>query len=235
MAQIAKPVVRETRGSAQRGREQRRRRMLVVRGSDTPNGARYCGASMTHVEVNAVRIALGDARARRDGRTLDERLYVRFPWLLPRLVASVMRLRPGSRVRRALVARATYRGWATLDRDDLELLLCCVDPDVEVRWPADGVAAFPDVKGMYRGHEGYRRMWDAVNEPWNEVEAHPEEVIDAGDRLLVIGRFTGRGKASGIRAEAPMFVVVRFRAGKVVSELFFNTRDEALDAAGLNN
>jgi ketosteroid isomerase-like protein len=200
--------------------------------TDTSDGAGYCASSMTLADANAVRIVLGDARAHRGGRTLDERLCVRFPWLLPRIVSSVMRLRPGSRVRRTFVERMVYRGWAASDRGDLELTLCFYDRDVEVRWPEDGVAAFPDVKGVYRGHEGFRRIWDALHEPW-EVDAHPEEVIDAGDRLLTIGQIAARGKGSGIPTNAPMLALYKFRAGRILSEQWFNTRDEALEAAGL--
>jgi ketosteroid isomerase-like protein len=189
---------------------------------------------MTPTDANAVRIVLGDARAHRGGRTLDERLCVRFPWLLPRIISSGMRLSPRSRLRRALVARITYRAWAASDRGDLELVLCSYDDDVEVRWPTHGFAAFPDLKGVYRGHEGFRRIWGALHEPW-EVQAHPEAVIDAGERLLVIGRLTARGKGSGISTDAPMFALYRFRAGRVVSERWFDTRDEALEAAGLKD
>jgi ketosteroid isomerase-like protein len=69
-----------------------------------------------------------------------------------------------------------------------------------------------------------------LHDPW-DVEVHLEEVIDAGDRMLVTGHATGRGRGSGIKVEAPFFVVNSFRAGRIISEQYFNGRDEALSAA----
>ena len=183
--------------------------------------------------ADAVRITLRDPRVVRRGRTLDERLYVRFPSLLPRIVSAVMRLRPRSRIRQALLARSVQRGWAASDRGDLELALCSYDPDVEIRWPTTGAIAFPDLKGVYRGHEGYRQVWRALHDPW-EVEVHLEEVIDAGHRMLVIGHATGQGKGSGIAVDAPFFALYSFRAGRIISEQYFNERDEALAAVGVS-
>ena len=182
--------------------------------------------------ADAVRIALRDPPAARRGRTLDERLYVRFPSLLPRLVSAFERLRPRSRIRQALLARSVQRGWAASDRGDLALALCGYDPDVEIRWPATGAIAFPDLKGVYRGHEGFRQVWRTLHDPW-DVEVHLEEVIDASDRMLVTGHATGRGKGSGIEVDAPFFVLYSFRAGRIISEQYFNGRDEAFEAAGL--
>src|SRR5215210_8210725 len=89
----------------------------------------------------------------RPSRSLDERLYVRFPTLLPRIFSAVMRLRPRSRVRRTLLSLTVRRGWAASDRGDLELCLCGYDRDVEISWPESGSLAFPDLSGVYRGHE----------------------------------------------------------------------------------
>src|SRR3954447_22899978 len=86
-------------------------------------------------------------------RTLDERLYVRFPTLLPRLVSAVMRMPTGSRPRRTFLSRLIRRGWAASNRGDLDLSLCGYDPEVEISWPESGGAAFPDLQGTYRGHE----------------------------------------------------------------------------------
>lgn len=180
----------------------------------------------------ATRIALGESRASSGDRTLDERLYVRFPWLLHRTLSGLSRLRVGSRLRRVLLARLLYRGWAASDRGDLELTLSSYDPDVVIRWPAEGFAAFPDLKGEYRGHDGFRRVWETLHEPW-DVDVAPEEVIDAGDRMLVVGHITARGKGSGLAADSPMFVLFRNRNGRIVSEEWFDTRAEAMEAAGL--
>ena len=166
-------------------------------------------------------------------RSLDERLYVRFPSLLPHVVSAVMRLRPRSRVRQAFVSLLVTRGWAASDRGDLELCLGGYDPNVEIVWPKSGSQVFPDLRGSYRGHEGYKRVWQAMHDPW-DLEVRLEEVIDAGAQLVVIGHFTARGKGSGVNVGGPLAVLQTLRAGRIVREQFFNDRNEALEAAGLS-
>jgi ketosteroid isomerase-like protein len=125
------------------------------------------------------------------------------------------------------------RGWEASDRGDIELSLCAYDPDVEISWPVSGVAAFPDLRGVYRGHEGFRQVWAATHDPW-DVDVQLEEMIDVGDRLLSIGQVSARGRGSGVPVAAPLFAIHTFRAGRIVREQFFNDREEALKAAGLS-
>jgi ketosteroid isomerase-like protein len=166
-------------------------------------------------------------------RTLDERLYVRFPTLLPRLVSAVMRMRTASHLRRAFLSRLIRRGWAASDRGDLELTLCGYDPNVEISFPESGAAAFPDLRGTYRGHEGYRRVWRAMRDPW-KVEVRLKEVLDVGDALLFVAEVSGRGRGSGVPIGGPLIGLFSFHAGRVIRERYFNTREEALEAAGLS-
>jgi ketosteroid isomerase-like protein len=180
-----------------------------------------------------VRTPLSLPTAKRRSRTLDERLYVRFPTLLPRVLSAVMRLRPRSRARRAFLSLSVRRGWAASDRGDLELCLCGYDTDVEISWPESGSRAFPDLRGVYRGHEGFRRVWLAMHDPW-DVDVRLEEMIDTGERLLVSGQLTARGKGSGINVAGPLFGLYTFRAGRIIREQYFNGRAEALEAAGLS-
>ena len=186
---------------------------------------------MSQEDVEIVRTRLSTSTRR--SRTLDERLFVRFPTLLPRIVSAVMRLRPRSRVRRNLLSFGVRRGWAASDRGDLDLCLCGYDPGVEISWPESGSLAFPDLSGVYRGHEGFRQVWLAMHDPW-DVDVQLEEMIDAGTRLLVVGQVAVRGSGSGISVSGPLFALQSFRAGRIVREQFFNDREQALEAAGLS-
>jgi ketosteroid isomerase-like protein len=190
--------------------------------------------SQENVEVlRGVRITLPPLSERAaQRRTLDERLYVRFPTLLPRLVSAVLRLRTRSRLRRVLLSRLIRRGWAASDRGDLGLCLCGYDPDVEISWPETGSMAIPDLRGTYRGHEGFRRVWRGMHAPW-KLEVRPQEVIDVGDRLLFIADLSARGKGSGVPIGGSLICLFTYRAGRIVREQYFNTREEALEAAGL--
>ena len=86
--------------------------------------------------------------------------------------------------------------------------------------------------GTHHGHDGWLRVWRAIHELF-DVAIRPEELIDAGDRLVVIADATAMGTGSGIRVSGPLFALHTIHAGRVVREQYFNERDEALEAAGV--
>jgi ketosteroid isomerase-like protein len=181
-------------------------------------------------EVTPKRLSL--PAGTKSNRTFDERVFARFPSMLPRLISAVMRLSPGSRIRQAFLSRLVRGGWAASDRGDFDLCLCGIDPDVEIIWPQGGRWAFPDLRGNHHGHDGWRRAWRALHEPF-DVAIRVEEIIDAGDRLVTIADATVLGTGSGVRVSGPLIVLHTFRAGRIVREQYFNEREEALEAAGI--
>ena len=60
------------------------------------------------------------------------------------------------------------------------------------------------------------------------------EYIDAGDSVVVAFRWWGRGKSSGVPVESDFFGVHDLRDGKIVRFRQYDTRAEALEAAGLS-
>jgi ketosteroid isomerase-like protein len=74
-------------------------------------------------------------------------------------------------------------------------------------------------------------MLQVVDEP--RIEA--EEIIDAGEKVVVAIRISGRGVASGIdMEEAHWFHVVTARDDKAARIEWYASRAEALEAAGLS-
>ena len=60
------------------------------------------------------------------------------------------------------------------------------------------------------------------------------EFMDAGpDKVLVHQRNDVRGGESGVNVEIDYWVVTSFRDGKMIRDQWFESRDEALEAAGL--
>jgi len=85
----------------------------------------------------------------------------------------------------------------------------------------------------YRGVEGLRLFAERMDEMWEEMEAHPDEIIDAGDWAVVAVRMKGTGR-DGVQGEMVVFSVYEFREGKITRITGgFRERDEALEAAGL--
>jgi ketosteroid isomerase-like protein len=60
-----------------------------------------------------------------------------------------------------------------------------------------------------------------------------EEYISAGEFVVVLCRYTGRGKASGVDVDVRGAHVWKMRDGKAVRLEVFSSREKALEAAGL--
>jgi|RhiMetdeSRZDD1v2_1073273.scaffolds.fasta_scaffold1493946_1 ketosteroid isomerase-like protein len=110
-------------------------------------------------------------------------------------------------------------------RGDYEEASLYLAPDVvwEVgqELPARGPAAVRDVW----------RRWDAE---WEELETVAEEFIDAGDQLVVVVRYRGRGRFSGVEVNDLQFEVHTLSEGRCIRKVEFPTRSEALEAVGLS-
>jgi ketosteroid isomerase-like protein len=78
-----------------------------------------------------------------------------------------------------------------------------------------------------------KAFWRMLREVWGEFRTEPEEIIDAGDKLLTRNRFRGTGIKSGVATENVLYQVFTLRDGRPILGEFFRDRAEALEAAGL--
>jgi ketosteroid isomerase-like protein len=85
----------------------------------------------------------------------------------------------------------------------------------------------------YVGVEGFRRLWLDWLEPWASYHQEIEELIDAGDRVLVLAR--DRGRRPEVKAEIEIIAssVWEVRDGKIVRVAFYTDRADAFEAAGV--
>jgi ketosteroid isomerase-like protein len=74
-----------------------------------------------------------------------------------------------------------------------------------------------------------RRYWGT----WKDYRMDIEEVLDAGQSVVVIFREQGRGKTSGVPVAQQHTQLWTFRAGRIIRWESFRTRAQALEAAGL--
>jgi ketosteroid isomerase-like protein len=84
------------------------------------------------------------------------------------------------------------------------------------------------------GRAAVRAMWERWDSTWEELETVPEELVDAGDQVLVTVKYSARGRGSGIKYEERLFDVYTFADGKCVHKREFRDRAEAAAAAGLD-
>src|SRR6266508_4040895 len=115
------------------------------------------------------------------------------------------------------------RGYAAVNRGDIDELLLSVHPDVEF------TSLIAEAEGeTFRGHDGVRRWWEKVVIPLGGLHGEIEEVRDLGDTALA--RVAGTYRPSGVEVHQTVWNVVRFRDGKATGWEFFRTEEEALQA-----
>jgi ketosteroid isomerase-like protein len=120
------------------------------------------------------------------------------------------------------------RALDAFNRRDLHAFMEIATPDIEL-FPA--MAGAVD-GGSVRGHEGIETLFGDIRDTWEEQLVIGDEFRDLGDRVLVLGRIVGRGKASGIPVETPGATINDFRDGKISRVRTYLDHGEALRAAG---
>ena len=125
------------------------------------------------------------------------------------------------------IARKAMEAFNRRDRD---AWLALNDPEVEFRadpeWPESGTVA------------GREAVWDfimSLADAWERDDFEMVEVTEAGDDKIVVRyRRPVQGKTSGIADVLDYWCVETFRGKKVLSHVWFASRAEALEAAGLS-
>jgi ketosteroid isomerase-like protein len=87
----------------------------------------------------------------------------------------------------------------------------------------------------YRGHAGVVRWLEDWSSAWSEFTMEPEEFIDAGDRVVAVVRMRATGRSSGLVLDRQDAVVQELRDGMIVRLDYYNSRDQALKAVGLED
>jgi ketosteroid isomerase-like protein len=102
------------------------------------------------------------------------------------------------------------------------------DPEVALK-PAGVLPESDEV----HGHEGALRFLATQMEAFEEMWFKPQEVIDAGDRVVVPVRLGGRARHTGIDVEFERVHVWTYRSGKVVRLEMYASKQKAFEAVGL--
>jgi ketosteroid isomerase-like protein len=125
------------------------------------------------------------------------------------------------------IVRRVIDAW---NRRQPEKAIRYLDPDVVL----DATRRRVNPK-TYNGVTGMRAMLADTDEVWEEFRMEPDEFVHAGDWIVAIGRWVGKGKGSGIEVRQPVADLFRLRDGRIVRfELGYGDRGKALEAAGLS-
>ena len=124
------------------------------------------------------------------------------------------------------IMRSAY---AAMAEQGLEAALAFTDPEFETTTPAS-LASEPDT---YRGHEGVRRYFGSFGDAMEGVHFEGLEFTSVGDKVLVDTKMHARGRATGIETEQRAFLIWTLRDGLVTGVETFAEREQALEAAEL--
>jgi ketosteroid isomerase-like protein len=124
---------------------------------------------------------------------------------------------------------ALTRRWVdAINERDLDGALALMDEDVE------SISRIVAIEGALRGHDGYRRWWDAWFGTFPDYRIEIVEMQDHGDVVIGAFRAVGHGVGSELPFEDIAWNTSRWRKGKCVWWRVCLTEAEALQAAGLS-
>jgi SnoaL-like protein len=104
------------------------------------------------------------------------------------------------------------------------------DPDVEYDMSE---SPWLDLSGVYRGIESARQLWREWLTAWDTFHFQ-YELVDAGDRVVVLLDTRMRGRSTGIEVAAGNTAfVTTFRSGLIFHNKLYRSHSEALEAVGL--
>jgi uncharacterized protein len=113
------------------------------------------------------------------------------------------------------------RSYLSFSRGDLDAVLADLDPAIE--WhQAQGLPH----GGLYRGVDEVRRnIFEPLDaEWWSEFDAAPDEFLESGDQVVVLGRYRGTAKGSGKVLDVPfVHVWTLFEARAIRFRQFLDT------------
>jgi uncharacterized protein len=124
------------------------------------------------------------------------------------------------------IVRRAFEAW---NSGDPEAAIALLDPDIEWRLPPN----FPDAQAWH-GRDAVVQGLTGVAGAWDEFRVDVQELIDAGDRVLALVRFHGRGAITGldlggVSVDGQVWTI---RDGKAVDVQMYNGSRDALRAIG---
>lgn len=121
------------------------------------------------------------------------------------------------------IVRRAHEAWARGDFSPIDIF----DPDVEFE-TVRGIG-----HGIYHGLGEMAQAWREILSSFGEFRTEVEEIIDAGDRIVVLTVPVMRIKGATTEVTQRTAVVWTLRSGRVVRLALHGNRDEALEEAGL--
>ena len=119
------------------------------------------------------------------------------------------------------------RAYDAFEQGDVDVALAIADPEMVV------YRAAPD-GATHHGPDGFMQALAEWTENFEQFTSSAEELIDAGDKIVVRVNQTATGAQSGVPITSDFWFIHTFRGDKVVRLDMFNDQDQAFEYAGLD-
>jgi uncharacterized protein len=116
-------------------------------------------------------------------------------------------------------------------KGDLDTVFDFVSPTVE--WDFSHADTWLEEQ-VFRGYGAIGKFFDSWFGEWDDYRFDVEEVIDAGDKTVVVVHDEGRSKTSGVKLERRHAEVWTVSEEKVVRVEAYDEKAQALEAVGLS-
>lgn len=124
-----------------------------------------------------------------------------------------MSVRTNTETVRQVYSNFEVLGRAKAERPDMKPLLSLYSDDVEWHVPAMENVPFA---GPRRGIAGVRDFFAAITEGLEVLQFEPREYIAQGDKVVALGRYSWRVRATGREFSSDFAHVCTIRNGKIV-------------------
>lgn len=125
--------------------------------------------------------------------------------------------------------RSLYDSFA---RGDIPTVLAAFDPNIEW-WEAENLLDYAQ-HNPYRGPQAVAEgVFKRVGQEWQGFQLHIEDIIDAGDTVVTLGRYSGMSRATNKPLNAQFVHVWKFRDGKIVRLQQFTDTAQFVKVAGM--
>jgi ketosteroid isomerase-like protein len=122
------------------------------------------------------------------------------------------------------------RGWDAWGRDDMDGVFATFADEVVL--DTSHMRDWPE--SSYTGHAGVRRFLTEWLEVWDAYEVGVDRFVEASDgRVVVLFWQRGLGRRSGLAMDVKWAHIDTVRDGKLVRLAVYESRQEALEAVGL--
>jgi ketosteroid isomerase-like protein len=168
----------------------------------------------------------------RSFRLPEEWAASKAPALTRAALDRILRLSPDSVARRRLLAVGMERLHAGINRGEYELFDIFYAEDATLAFPA---GAPPLGAVGFQGRASIRAAYEGWREPWRKYRRLPCELIDMGERLVVLAEESGTGVTSGVEVRQRVASVLILSKGWIVRQDEYPSWETALRAVGLDD